>query len=60
MKTVQESDVEKRHQEMRDEILNQMDQFSHAQYGRILNDNQIGRLFHFIDQMQNEIRTAKK
>jgi hypothetical protein len=57
--TAEEEAAEKRQQEMRDEILGQMDQFAHAEYGRLLNDNQIGRLFRFIDDMQNEIRMNK-
>jgi len=55
----EEKAAEKLQQEMRDEVLDQMDQFAHAQYGRLLNDNQIGRLFRFLDDMQNEIRMNK-
>ena len=55
-----EETAEKRQQEMRDEILDQMDQFAKNEYGRVLTDNQIGRLFRFVDDMQNEIRMAKK
>ena len=58
--TADEEAAEKRQQEMRDEILDQMDQFSKNEYGRVLTDNQIGRLFRFVDDMQNEIRMAKK
>lgn len=58
--TADEEAAEKRQQEMRDEILDRMDQFAKNEYGRVLTDNQIGRLFRFVDDMQNEIRTAKK
>ena len=58
--TADEEAAEKRQQEMRDEILDQMDQFAKNEYGRVLSDNQIGRLFRFVDDMQNEIRMAKK
>ena len=55
-----EEAAEKRQQEMREEILDQMDQFAKNEYGIVLTDNQIGRLFRFVDDMQNEIRMAKK
>ena len=58
--TADEEAAEKRQQEMRAEILDQMDQFAKNEYSRVLTDNQIGRLFRFVDDMQNEIRTAKK
>lgn len=57
--TADEEAAEKRQQEMRDEILDRMDQFAKNEYGRVLTNNQIGRLFRFVDDMQNEIRTAK-